>query len=114
MGNPVYATQVLPDVAGIIDGVKVVTTHGTAVPLVATPTFAKYVWISAQSTNTNRVMVGGSTVVAAVGATARGKPLHVISGIPDVLPMPVPGCDLANIYIDAVSDGEGVMFMALI
>ena len=113
MGNPVYATQVLPDVAGIIDGQRVVAAGGTPVPLTATPTFAKYVWITAKSTNTNRVMVGGSTVVAAVGATARGKPLSVVSGIPDVIPMPVPGFDLANIYIDAVTNGEGVMFMAL-
>lgn len=88
----------------IADGVKSVTTAGTAVALVSAETLAREVTITARPANTNNISVGASTVVAAAGSQ-RGYIL-------------VPGGsvtlrvrDLADIYIDAVTSGEGVAFL---
>lgn len=94
------------DVTGIGDGRQTVTTHGTAVALAASTT-CKYVIITALSSNTNRVMIGGSTVVAAVGATSRGTPLSANEKIA------FPCDNLADIYVDSITDGEGVQFTYL-
>ena len=59
-------------VASVGDGRKTVTTAGTAEQF--TSQACKWVEIIAEEDNTDVVVVGGSTVVAAL-ATRRGKPL---------------------------------------
>lgn len=113
--NKTYRTYdgthwLLADISGIASGRKTVTTHGTAVAL-ATSTPCKAVKITALSGNTNRVVYGGADVVAAVG-TGKGIPLYVVSGVPQTSGW-IPCSDLANIYIDSITDGEGVMFVYL-
>ena len=92
------------NVTSIGDGHKAVTTAGTAERLVASSTPCKYAVITALYTNTGRIMVGGSTVVAAVGATSRGTPLDAYEKFG------FPCDDLYDIYIDATVNGEGVMY----
>jgi len=103
-GRPIE--RYLPAIKDIQDGRKAVTTAGTAVALAAS-TRCFYVFITALSTNTNRVMIGGSTVVAAVGATSRGTPLSANEKIG------FPIDDLSKVYVDSVTNGEGVMFTYL-
>ena len=91
------------DITGIGHGVKTVTTAGTDVPLVASPTPAKGVIVQAQSDNTDKVAVG-ATGVDATEATGTGilmEPGDAVSLLCD---------DLADIYIDALVNGEGVRF----
>lgn len=88
----------------IRDGRKVVTTAGTAERLVSTNTPCKKVTIMAELDNTDYVVIGNSTVVAAL-ATRRGIPLSAGSSITlDVE-------DLYTIYVDAAVSGEGVTYI---
>lgn len=91
-------------VSTIADGRKTVTVAGTAEPLSATSVACKKILITAETDNTDIVVVGSSTVVAAL-ATRRGIPLYpgdpVAFGIDDV----------ADVYIDSLVDGEGVTFI---
>ena len=84
------------------DGRKIVTTGGTAVALAASTECYK-VDITAETSNTNEVVIGGSTVVAAE-ATRRGVPLD--PGATLTLHID----NLAKVYVDAVTDTEGVTF----
>lgn len=87
----------------IADGRQTVTTAGTAVQLSATSTKCKKIVITAETDNTNPVVVGGSTVVAAL-ATRRGQPLFPAqTGIFHV-------DNLNKLYIDAITNGEGVSY----
>lgn len=86
------------------DGRKEVTTAGTAVPLTATRTTAYKVTIMAELDNTDYVVVGDSTVVAAL-ATRRGIPLSAGASIT------LEVSNLADIYIDAVVSTEGVTYL---
>jgi hypothetical protein len=95
------------NISTIADNRKTVTTAGTRERLVAASTTCKYVIITALSSNTGRVMIGGSTVVAAVGATSRGVPLNAGEKFG------LPADDLYDIYIDSTVNGEGVMFVYL-
>ena len=99
----------------IADGRQVVTTAGTRVQLSATNnTKVGGIIITAETDNTGAVVVGASTVVAAV-ATRRGTPLAAGKS------MTINGSwagdegrvDLSDIYIDAEQDGDGVTFMYL-
>ena len=93
-------------VTGIGDGRKVVATAGTREALAASTT-AKMVIITAETDNTNPVVVGGATVVAAL-ATRQGTPLY--AGETITLP-----CDnLADIYLDVLTNGEGVTYVYLL
>lgn len=85
------------------DGIKTVTTAGTAVALVSSATEAREVLIQALSGNTSNVTVGASTVVAAAGSE-RGFTLVPNASITLRVK------DIANIYVDAVVSGEGVSF----
>lgn len=85
------------------DGRKTVTSGGTAVPLVASSTPCFWVTITAETDNTGVIAVGGSTVVAALG-TRRG--LALAAGASVTLSIN----DLANVYIDATVNTEGVTF----
>ena len=95
------------NITGIADGRKVVAVAGTAETLVAGSTPCKKVNITAEVDNTLAVVVGGSTVVAAL-ATRRGMPL---------LPGESTGWfeidDLLDIYLNAIVAGEGVTYIYL-
>ena len=95
--------EIYPGFVG--DGRKTVTTPGTAVALAAS-TPVKEVTCSAELDNTDVVVVGGSTVIAAL-ATRRGTPLYPGDSITLVVD------DLAIVYIDAVVATEGVTFTYL-
>ena len=93
------------DVTGIADNRKA-GTAGTAVPLVASSTPCKYVWITGMSTNTGRVMIGGTTVDE-TPALARGIPVSANQTIG------FPIDDLIDVYIDPATGVEGVIFAYL-
>jgi hypothetical protein len=93
MSNPV----------AIGDGRAVVAASGTAVQLSTSPNIVTAVQVTALPTNTNLVWVGGPTVKAAVGQE-RGTPLAAS----DTFYMEV--ADLARVYIDAITNGEGVAY----
>jgi len=89
----------------LADGRKTVTTAGTAVQLASSSARVNEVAITALSTNTGVVVVGGSTVVAASG-TRRGQPLAPNQTVTlDVQ-------DLSAVWIDSTVNGEGVSYMA--
>lgn len=100
---PVYT---LPNVR---DGRKVVAAAGTRVQLVATDTPAKLVTVMAMPTNTDIVVLGGSTVVAGnstdSGAVRRGVPLNPGQSITLNVE------NLLEIYLDSVVSGEGVTYL---
>lgn len=86
------------------DGRAVVASSGTAVPISASVNYVTAVTVTALPTNTNLVWVGGPTVKAAVGQE-RGMPLDAS----DSFYMEV--ADLNRIYIDAITNGEGVTYV---
>lgn len=91
--------------ATIVDGRKVVTTAGTAVAIAAS-TACTQVQVTALSTNSQLVVVGASTVVAAAG-TRRGTPLS--AGQSTTIPID----NLSRVFIDSLVNGEGVSFLAV-
>lgn len=88
----------------VADGLQLVAVAGTAEPLVATSTPCRMVEIQARPENTDVVVVGASTVVAAAG-TRRG-----IALVPNAS-VQIRVTDVADLYIDAVVSGEGVSFL---
>ncbi len=96
-------------ISKITDGFKTITSAGQRETLVSVSTPAQYVYITGRSTNTGRIMIGGSTVVADIGSSARGVPVNPGKTIP----FPVPGGDLLNIYLDTEFSGDGVLIMYL-
>jgi len=91
----------------IISGRQTVTTGGTAVQLSTTATPILEVAVTAETDNTNPVTVGASTVVGAL-ATRKGTPLA--AGETVVLAVN----DLSKVYIDAVTNTEGVTYTAIV
>lgn len=89
----------------LVDGRRTVTTAGTAVQLSGTSTAIKRVTIAAETDNTNYIVVGASTVVAAL-ATRRGIPL----GPGDTITLRVD--NLTDVWLNSLVDGEGVTFTA--
>lgn len=89
-------------ITGIGDGRKVVTTAGTALAL-DTSTPCKKVTITAETDNTGIIVVGGSTVVAAL-ATRRGTPLNAGDSYEFDID------NLADVYLDTTVNGDGVTF----
>jgi len=87
-------------------GRKTVTTSGTEVQLVASSTPCLEVTIQAELDNTNVVVVGDVNVVAAL-ATRQGIALSPGESITLVID------DVQKIYIDAITNGEGVTFTYL-
>lgn len=92
------------------DGLLTVTTAGTrralnAGTFTAVPTSVNWVVVTALSTNTNPVTVGGPAVVGAA-ATRRGIGLGAGVSTPrlDV-------DDLGKVFVDSVTNGEGVSFV---
>lgn len=86
----------------IKDGRKVVTTAATRVALAASTT-CKHVTITAETNNTDIVVVGGITVVAAL-ATRQGTPLYP----GDTYDLDID--NLADVYLDALVSTEGVTY----
>lgn len=84
------------------DGRKTVAVAGTAEALGAS-TSTSLVIITALEANTNVVVVGASTVVAASG-TRRGKPLMPNESVEIAI------SNLNLVYLDTVVSGEGVSF----
>ena len=84
----------------ISHGRKVVTTAGTAVTL-ASSTPTNFVIITAETDNTGMIVVGGSTVIAAL-ATRQGTPLAAGESLV------VPVEDLSWVYIYYTVNGDGV------
>lgn len=107
-GNPVGGTAgggIGHNITGISDDRKVVATAGTREALAAS-TPAKYVVITAETDNTGVVVVGGTTVVAAL-ATRRGTPLDP----GDTLTLEVD--NLNDVNLDSTVSGDGVTFTYL-
>ena len=90
------------DISTIGDGRKVVAAAGTAEALAAS-TACEKVDIQAELDNTGVIVVGGSTVVA-TAATRRGIALR--AGDSYCLEVD----NLADVYIDAEVNGEGVTY----
>ena len=90
--------------ANFDSGRQTVTTAGTRVQLSTTSTACTRVVITAETDNTNAVTVGGSGVVGAL-ATRQGVPL--LPG--DSLTVRVN--NLNKIYLDAITDTEGVSYV---
>lgn len=93
----------IKNVDSLGDGRKNVTAAGTAEALVDTSTPCQWVVCTAYTNNTSYVVVGGSTVVAAL-ATRRGAPLAASD------PCTILINDVQKVYIDALVSGEGVTF----
>jgi len=84
------------------DGRTVVAAAGTAV-ILAADTKCQRVVLTAEVDNTGDVVVGGSTVIAAL-ATRRGSPLAPGDSATFITN------NLKNIYIDAMVSGDGVTY----
>ncbi len=98
-------TKVGHDVSGIGHGVKVVATAGVDVVL-ASSTTCKILIIQAQTDNTNPVAVGATGVDATI---ATGTGIILYPG--EVITLEVD--NLADVYIDSITNGEGVRFTYL-
>ena len=96
-GNSLPVEQVA---SGVEDGTKTVTTAGTAEPLVASSTPCLSVLITAKRANAGYIYVGGITI-----ESGRGLELPPTSGIVIAID------DLAKLWLDASSDGDGVDFL---
>jgi hypothetical protein len=88
---------------GIGHGVKTVTTAGTDEAL-ASSTAAKWVTIQAQTDNTSSVAVGATGVDATV---ATGNGILLAPGESITLAID----NLADVYVDALVNGEGVRYI---
>ena len=91
------------NITSVAHGVYVVTTAGTDVALVQVSTSAKLVVVQAQTDNTTGIAVGGTGVDATI-ATGTG----IILNPGDSITLPI--SDLINVYIDAITSGEGVRY----
>jgi len=95
------------NITGIGHGYKVVTTAGSDECIVASSTPAKTVIIQAQTDNTTAVAVGATGVDASI-ATGTGIILYPGDWTP-----PIDVDNLTDIYVDALSSGEGVRYIYL-
>lgn len=86
---------------------KLVVAAGTRMPLAAVETYSSHIVIQAKSTNTGSVYVGDVTVAAANGyVLAPGK--EILLGGLVRNPGSNEAINLADVYIDAATSGEGV------
>ncbi len=89
----------------IVAGRKVVTTAATAVKLLDNVTHCYRVDISADLGNTGVMVVGGSTVVAALGSQVG---IVLTPGNP---PLTILVNDVSKIYVDAQNSGDSICFV---
>lgn len=87
-------------------GRKEVTTAGTRVQLSTDTARILYVVITAETNNTNPVTIGGTGVVGAL-LTREGTPLAP----GDSITLPI--AQLSAIWLDAITNTEGVTFTAI-
>lgn len=87
------------------DGRQVVAVPGTAIALAGATTI-KEVTVTAEEDNTGVVVVGSSTVIAAL-ATRRGTPLHPMSSTTIAVD------NLDAVFIDAIVATDGVTYQYL-
>jgi hypothetical protein len=87
----------------VFDARKVVTTAATRVQLTTVPTAVRSLVIQAETDNTGLIAVGGSTVIALVGTTARGISLSAGQSVSLDID------NLSKIYIDSTVSGDGVL-----
>lgn len=90
----------------IVDGRKVVASAGTAEALASSSTLVSYIIITAETNNTGVIAVGASTVDETVG-TRRGVPLNAGDSIS------LGAVDLADVYLDSATSGDGVTYLYL-
>jgi len=88
----------------VADNRAVVTTAGTAVQLPALP--VRTVALTAETDNTGVIVIGASTVVAAL-ATRRGLPLSAGDTATFVV------SDLSELWMDSTVSGDGVTWIGL-
>ena len=90
----------------LVSGRKTVTAGGTAEALSATSVGVRVLWIMAETDNTSPVTVGGPDVVGAL-ATRKGLTLRATDP-----PVKLEGVsDLAGVYVDVITNGDGVTFV---
>lgn len=96
----------------MIYGDKNVTTSGTEVRLVATTAETLARWcaeltVTAKSANTNKIFVGGDSSVStsAFGVSLDADQSHTFG------PFDTNCIDLANVWLDATTNGEGVRWV---
>jgi hypothetical protein len=90
------------------NGRKVVTTTGTRVQLTTVSVPIRSVALTAETDNTGDVVIGGSTVVAAL-ATREGTPLA--AGQTMTLTKNDDGVDeLSDVWLDSIVSGDGVTY----
>lgn len=87
----------------IVSGSKAVTTAGTRVQLVSSPTEAKRLDVTANFNNTDMIVIGGSGVVASQG-TRKGVPIAPGNTYTFTI------TDVSLVWIDSVVSGEGTTF----
>ncbi|KKN76977.1 hypothetical protein LCGC14_0364690 [marine sediment metagenome] len=107
IGGPPVPGASMPPPDGydtIADGNKDVTVAGTREPLVGSATPCKKVDIQANGDNTDVIVIGANTCVAAL-VGRRGIPLLAFSTYTLMIE------DLADVNIDAVVSGEGCTFV---
>lgn len=100
----ILAAETVPrdQVSTLTDGRKTVTSAGTALAIRASLA-CKWVTVTALLTNTTQVNVGGSGVLATLGASS-GTPLLPGGSVT----IPVSNANL--VFVDARTSGEGVSF----
>ncbi len=96
------SVTVASSITGILTGRTVVTTAGTRVVL-ASSTVCKYVIITAETDNTGTIVVGGTSVVAAL-ATRQGTPLFASQSVGFEID------DLSDVNLDSTVNGDGVTY----
>ncbi len=92
------------DSTGLGDGNQEVAAAGTAEALVGSSTPAKWIVVSAQPANTNEVAVGSATVDATAGAE-QGAILAAGDSVTLLID------NVQDVFVDAVTTGEGVSFV---
>lgn len=102
--NPLPISGTLTTTGGALagDGRKTCTTSGTAEALASDTTCVRVI-VTAEEDNTGMVVVGGSTVVAAL-ATRRGIPLAPGQRVE------INAANLDEVFIDAMVNGDGVTY----
>jgi len=96
---------VVPSTFTVENGRKTVAAAGTAEALAASSTFFKTLTVQALRNNTGDIAIGGSGVIEAPG-TEEGNILFTTQSYH----FAEPG-DLADIFIDVATNGEGVSFI---
>lgn len=105
----VIMQRVTHEIGAMADGVRQVTTPGTRVRLTAASTLCRRVIVQALKTNYDDVVVGGSTVVAAVGTQASPSRRGFALGPGDWMEFVFD--DLTDVYLDSVIALDGVSFV---